>query len=97
MDEAALRLIPGCVQRLAEVAGRAEGSLAATVLAYLESGFNAGKARCPEVHPNPVHYRLRRVTEISGFNTRRFDDMLRLLTVLRLAEREGPIRLESTS
>ncbi len=91
VDTSALRLIPAWVQRLGKPAGRVGGPLATTALAYLEAGFNVGKAaRSLRVHPNTVHYRLRRVTEITGLNTRRFNDMLQLLTVIRLAERVGP-------
>ncbi len=90
VDRAALRLIPAWVQRLGKPAGRADGPLATTVLAYLEEGFNAGKAaRRLRVHPNTIHYRLRRIAAITGLDTRRFNDMLQLLMVLRLAGRAG--------
>ncbi len=98
VDGTALRLIPGWLHQLEKPRGRADGPLPATVLAYMECGFNAGEtARRLRVHPHTVLYRLRKVTKITGLNMRRFDDVLELVTVLRLAGRVGAIQPVSTS
>ena len=44
-------------------------ALVETVTAYLEQGFSLeATARLLFVHPNTVRYRLRRVTELTGFS-----------------------------
>jgi sugar diacid utilization regulator len=38
------------------------------------------------VHPNTVHYRLRRVSETTGRDPRRLGDLLELLVATRLSK-----------
>jgi sugar diacid utilization regulator len=79
-DAAAARLVPAGAQRLA-----AEGTLAATLRAYADSDLNVARtAERLTVHPNTVHYRLRRVREITGRDPRRFGQLAELLIALDL-------------
>ena len=80
--DGAHRLVPA-----AAAAIDPEGALAATLRAYAECDMNV--ARAAErlvVHPNTVHYRLRRVAEATGSDPRRFGDLVELLLALRLGE-----------
>ena len=79
-DDAAQRLVPAAAAALA-----GDEALAATLRAYADCDMNV--ARAAErlvVHPNTVHYRLRRVAEATGRDPRRFGDLLELLLALRL-------------
>ncbi len=66
-DGAARRALVDRIYRpLVEAAG---GSLLETATAYVESGSALeSTARTLFVHPNTVRYRLRRVTEITGYD-----------------------------
>jgi len=82
-DEGALRLVPAAAATIAR-----DDVMAATLRAYADCDMNV--ARAAErlvVHPNTVHYRLRRVAEASGRDPRRFGDLLDLLMAMRLNER----------
>jgi len=37
------------------------------------------------LHPNTVRYRLRRIGELTGQDTRRFEDLVDLVTVIQAA------------
>jgi len=64
----------------------ANGQMADTLLAYAAADLNVSEAaRRLVVHPNTVRYRLRRVSELTGSDTRRFEDLIDLLTVIRMA------------
>jgi DNA-binding PucR family transcriptional regulator len=76
-DETAQRLLPRGLERLA--------SLAETLTAYAECDLNVARtAEYLHVHPNTIHYRLRRVLELTGRDPRRFSDLVELTTALRL-------------
>jgi sugar diacid utilization regulator len=80
-DAAAARLVPAGARRLAT----ADGALAATLRAYADCDLNVARtAQRLTVHPNTVHYRLRRVQEITGHHPRRFGALAELLTALDL-------------
>jgi hypothetical protein len=80
-DAAAARLVPAGARRLAA----ADGVLAATLRAYASCDLNVARtAQRLTVHPNTVHYRLRRVQEITGHDPRRFGALAELLTALDL-------------
>jgi sugar diacid utilization regulator len=90
-DATAERLIPDAVRRLVAADARQAGALGATLRAYADCDLNV--ARAAErlvVHPNTVHYRLRRVADLSGRDPRRFAELVELLTALRLLAREAP-------
>ena len=78
-DETAQRLAPPGLEQLAP--------LADTLEAYAECDLNVARtADHLSVHPNTVHYRLRRVQELTGRDPRRFADLVELTTALRLAK-----------
>lgn len=58
--------------------------LAEAVLAYAEGGSIADAARAIGVHANTVTYRLERWCELSGWDPRTFDGLLRSVIALRL-------------
>jgi PucR-like helix-turn-helix protein/diguanylate cyclase with GGDEF domain len=86
-DDTAHRLVPTGARRLLEADGGQPGALTRTLRAY--AGCDLNVARTAErltVHPNTVHYRLRRIATLTGRDPRRFDDLAELLTALRLLE-----------
>ena len=92
-DGTARRLVPPDVRRLAVEDESSGGALIATLRAYADSHLNVARAaEALTVHPNTVHYRLRRVTELTGRDPRHFDDLVELLLADRLlgaGERRG--------
>jgi hypothetical protein len=89
-DATAERIVSDAARRLAAADARQAGALAATLRAYADCDLNV--ARAAErlvVHPNTVHYRLRRVAELTGQDPRRFADLVELLTALRLLAAAG--------
>lgn len=86
------RLVESCIAPL-KAAG---GELLRTLAAYLEGGGSLeGCARALYVHPNTVRYRLRRVSEITGYVPTEHRGALVLQTALivsRLADRHTPDR-----
>jgi DNA-binding PucR family transcriptional regulator len=87
-DETARRLISAGTTALLAADERQNGALCATLRSYAECDLNVARtAERLTVHPNTVHYRLRRVRELSGHDPRRFDDLAELLTALRLLGR----------
>ena len=58
--------------------------LAEAVLAYARGGSIADAGRALGVHPNTVTYRLERWAELSGWDARDFDGLLRSVIALRL-------------
>jgi hypothetical protein len=80
-DARAAALVPAGTRRLVD----GDGVLAATLRAYADCDLNVARtAQSLEVHPNTVHYRLRRVQEITGRDPRRFGELLELVTALEL-------------
>jgi hypothetical protein len=79
-DDGVQRVVPAGVHTLV-----AAGALVDTLRAYAECDLNVMRtAERLVVHPNTVHYRLRRVAELSGRDPRRFNELVELLTALRL-------------
>jgi hypothetical protein len=81
-DDSAQRLVPAAA---AAVAG--DETLAATLRAYADCDMNV--ARAAErlvVHPNTVHYRLRRIAAATELDPRRFGDLSELLMAVRLSQ-----------
>jgi hypothetical protein len=88
-DETARKLIPRGTAALLRADARAAGGLSATLRAYAECDLNVARAaERLAVHPNTVHYRLRRVQELSGRDPRRFAELVELTTALRLLARD---------
>jgi sugar diacid utilization regulator len=66
-------------------AARENPSVAETVEAYAASGFCVSvAARQLHVHPNTATYRLDRWHELTGWNPRSFDGLVRSMAALRL-------------
>ena len=85
VDDTAQRLAPRGLDQLAP--------LADTLNAYADCDLNVARtAEFLEVHPNTVHYRLRRVHEVTGHDPRRFADLVELTTALRLLKPGTPLR-----
>lgn len=62
-----------------------DGSVSQTLVAYAAAGLNVGKAAEQlVVHPNTVRYRLRRISDLTGRDTRRFDHLMDLITVIQV-------------
>jgi len=84
-DETVQRLIPDGTASLVQADVRTGGALASTLRAYADCDLNVARtAERLDVHPNTVHYRLRRVQELTGRDPRRFAELVDLLTALRL-------------
>ncbi|MBE2318688.1 helix-turn-helix domain-containing protein [Solirubrobacter sp. CPCC 204708] len=76
-DDTAQRLLPPGLDRLEP--------LAETLLAYADCDLNVARtAERLGVHPNTVHYRLRRAHDLTGRDPRRFAELVELTTALRL-------------
>ncbi len=83
-DDTAERIVPGGIRLLIEEDERSDGSLRDTLRALADHDLNVGRAaRALMVHPNTVHYRLKRVADLSGLNPKRFGDLADLLVALR--------------
>lgn len=86
-------------RRLAPLSGMREpqrGRMADTLLAWLESGFNANEAaERLRIHPQTVRYRMRRLEELFGPDLREPTKRFELELVLRARRFLGPVELES--
>ncbi|HET7465254.1 MAG TPA: PucR family transcriptional regulator ligand-binding domain-containing protein [Candidatus Dormibacteraeota bacterium] len=60
------------------------GSLVATLRAYLETGEQQEAAKRLRVHPNTLRYRLDRIREIGGFDLEEAETRLNLAVALRV-------------
>ena len=84
-DASVRRLVPAAARRLAS---EDSGMLFATLRAYADAGLNVARAAAGlGLHPNTVHYRLRRIADITELDPRRFDDLVELLLAERLMGR----------
>jgi DNA-binding PucR family transcriptional regulator len=82
---AAARIVPDRVRRLLEEDEARGGPLVATLRAYADAGLNvAATAAALFVHPNTVHYRLRKVHAATGLDPRRFAGLVELLAAARM-------------
>lgn len=63
---------------------RSHPHLAEAVTAYARDGSVAEAGRTLQLHPNTVTYRLERWAELSGWDARSFDGLLRSVIALRL-------------
>jgi hypothetical protein len=88
-DSTARRLLPRATTTLAD---RTNGApLAQTLEAYLDSDLSvpATAARL-SVHPNTVRYRLERIEQLTGLDTRRFWDLAELAAAHRILAHGEP-------
>ena len=70
-------------------ADRSRKELARTLSAYREADQNVVRtASALGVHPNTVHYRLRKIEAVTGLDPRRFGDAVELMVGSRLHERQ---------
>ena len=77
-DDTARRLAPEGIDRL-------DGPLRETLLAYASCDLNVGAtARRLHLHPNTVHYRLRRLERLTGKDVRSLSDVIDLFAGVRL-------------
>jgi len=81
-------LVVGGYNALSGIAALSDDdTLTATLRAYADCDMNVARtAERLVVHPNTVHYRLRRIAEATGRDPRRFGDLLDLLLATRLGE-----------
>jgi len=87
-DAATARVIAAKGRRLLD-ADR-DGTVIETLLAYAAADLNVSEAaRRLVVHPNTVRYRLRRISELTGSDTQSFEELVDLLTVIRMARVSG--------
>jgi hypothetical protein len=83
-DSVARRQIPRSAQRLTERKGGGE-PLTETLRAYLDSDTSVPvTAARLSVHPNTVRYRLEKIEQLTGLDTRRFWDLAELAAILRI-------------
>jgi hypothetical protein len=84
-DATACRLVPDAVRAFVEEDVCQGGPMCDTVLAYVDSDFNAKlAAERLFVHANTFHYRLARIEKRTGLSARRFGDLLLLVLAIRL-------------
>jgi hypothetical protein len=84
-DHTVRRLVPAATRRLVED----DGALVETIRAYAGCDLNVARtAQRLMLHANTVHYRLRRIEELSGLDPRRFSDLMELVTAIRLVDAE---------
>jgi hypothetical protein len=84
-DQTARRIAPAEIHELLTENARLGGILLETLHAYIDADLNVGRAAAAlVVHPNTVHYRLRRISEVTGRNTRSFTDLVDLLCAVRV-------------
>ncbi len=86
-DSGARRAIAEKGRRLAEA--DPDGTARETLLAYVAADLSVrDAAEKLVVHPNTVRYRLRRISELTGTDTHRFQDVVDLVTVIQVSRTE---------
>jgi hypothetical protein len=91
VDLTARRLVPAELQRLRHEDERVGGVLTETLAALADADLNVRRAASALfVHANTVHYRLRRIAELTGRDPRRFRDLVDLLAGLRCSDADSP-------
>ena len=89
-DRLAQSVVPDACRRLL-AADR--GDLVDTLQAYTQADLNAARAaQSLFVHPNTVHYRLRKIEEITGMSTRSWTDLVELSAGLGVLASAGRAR-----
>jgi sugar diacid utilization regulator len=86
-DSTARQVVPERVRRLFAEDERQGGRLLDTVRAFAEADLKVARAaKALDIHPNTLHYRLRKIEEIAGISVRRFSDWLDLLAAIRILQ-----------
>jgi sugar diacid utilization regulator len=81
----ALTVIPDGVRAFLGEDSRNGGTLVRTLLSYAEANLSVGgTAQKLSVHPNTVHYRLKRIKKLSGKEPRHLPELVELVTAVRL-------------
>jgi PucR C-terminal helix-turn-helix domain/GGDEF-like domain len=89
-DSAAPRVLPGWLGLLLDEDARESGVLLDTLFGYVHADLNVGRTAVRlAVHPNTVQNRLRKIRRVTGLSTRRFGDLLQIVTAVRLAHPDG--------
>jgi DNA-binding PucR family transcriptional regulator len=85
-DHTARLLVPEAVRALAASDKPSDRALIETFQQYIACGLNVQRtAAAIPAHPNTVHGRLRRLSELTGYDPREVEDVVRLAAELRLA------------
>ena len=85
-DPTASRLIPDPIRDFVRDDARQGGVLIATLGAYVASDLNARRAaERLHIHVNTAHYRLGKITERTGCDLHRVDDLVEILIAARFA------------
>lgn len=80
LDPTAERLVPSELAQLIDDDQASGGALAQTLVAFADADLNVGRtAQDLFVHANTVHYRLKRISQLTGRNPKRFRDLVDLL------------------
>jgi sugar diacid utilization regulator len=88
-DPTASRLIAPAVHEFVAQDVQEGGSLIATLREYVACDLNARRAaENLHVHVNTAHYRLARISERTGLDLRRVNDLIEILIAARLADAE---------
>lgn len=83
----AQRILDAALAPLREYDRTHRSELTATLRAYLDATLNVTRAAGRlTVHPNTVVYRLRRIRELTGFDTAAIDQLVTLYLALKLAD-----------
>lgn len=90
-DATAHQIVRPEVHQLLEEDAKHEGVLVETLFAYVDADFNAGRAaETLFVHPNTVHYRLRKISSITAYDRHNVRELIELLVSVRLLLDNGP-------
>ncbi len=89
-DPTAERLIaPGIQEFIRDDLDRG-GVLTTTLIAYFESNLNVtAMSKRLHIHANTAHHRLNKISEQTGLDLRKLDDVLQLVVASRLAQPHG--------
>jgi DNA-binding PucR family transcriptional regulator len=89
-DPTAERLIPPAIQAFIKDDLDRGGVLTSTLIAYFESNLNVtAMSKRLHIHANTAHHRLNKISEQTGLDLRKLDDVLQLVVASRLAKPLG--------
>ena len=89
-DPTAERLIPAAIQQFIKDDLDRGGVLTSTLRAYFESNLNVtAMSKQLHIHANTAHHRLNKISDQTGLDLRKIDDVLQLVVASRLAKPLG--------